>query len=73
MKLICHPISPYARKAMILARLHRIEVEEIQPEKNGARSNGSQDNIFSIARLSVNIWIVWDRIKFSPLKATHDI
>ncbi len=29
MKLHCHPRSPYARKAMILARLHEIEVEEI--------------------------------------------
>jgi len=35
MKLICHPISPYARKAMILARLHQIELEEILPEKSG--------------------------------------
>ncbi len=29
MKLYCHPISPYARKVMILARLKAIELEEI--------------------------------------------
>lgn len=44
MKLICHPISPYARKAMILARLHKIEVEEIYPEKDGARGYKAGDN-----------------------------
>ncbi|WP_051279037.1 glutathione S-transferase N-terminal domain-containing protein [Hellea balneolensis] len=44
MKLICHPISPYARKAMILARLHGIEVEEIQPEKDGANGYVAGDN-----------------------------
>lgn len=44
MKLICHPISPYARKAMILARLHGIEVEEIQPEKDGANGYLAGDN-----------------------------
>ena len=44
MKLICHPISPYARKAMILARLHGIEVEEIQPKKNGANGYVAGDN-----------------------------
>ena len=44
MKLICHPISPYARKAMILARLHGVEVEEIQPEKEGANGYVAGDN-----------------------------
>lgn len=44
MKLICHPISPYARKAMILARLHGIEVEEIHPEKDGANGYIAGDN-----------------------------
>ena len=36
MKLYCHPISPFARKAMILARLGRVAVTEITPEKDGA-------------------------------------
>lgn len=44
MKLICHPISPYARKAMILARLHNIKVEEIQPDKDGANGYKAGDN-----------------------------
>jgi len=44
MKLICHPISPYARKAMILVRLHGIVVEELQPEKDGANGYVAGDN-----------------------------
>jgi len=44
MKLICHPVSPYARKAMILARLHGIDVDEIQPEKDGANGYLAGDN-----------------------------
>jgi len=44
MKLICHPISPYARKTMILARLHNIMVEESQPEKNGTNGYVAGDN-----------------------------
>lgn len=44
MKLICHPISPYARKTMILARLHGIEVEEVLPEKDGANGYVAGDN-----------------------------
>lgn len=44
MKLICHPISPYARKAMILGRLHGLSLEEIQPEKDGAKGYISGDN-----------------------------
>ena len=44
MKLICHPISPYARKAMLLARLHGVDVEELQPEKDGANGYVAGDN-----------------------------
>lgn len=44
MKLICHPISPYARKAMILARRHGIELEETYPEKDGAKGYKAGDN-----------------------------
>ncbi|WP_418152998.1 glutathione S-transferase family protein [Litorimonas sp. RW-G-Af-16] len=44
MKLYCHPISPYARKAMILARLKNIEVEELLPEKDGANGYKAGDN-----------------------------
>ncbi len=44
MKLFCHPISPYARKAMILAKLHGIEVEEQLPEKDGAKGYVAGDN-----------------------------
>jgi len=36
MKLIYHPISPYARKAMILAKLHGLDIEEVRPGKDGA-------------------------------------
>jgi len=44
MKLVCHPISPYARKAMILARVHGIEVEEVYPVKDGANGYAAGDN-----------------------------
>ena len=44
MKLYCHPISPYARKAMILARLKGIELTELQPEKDGANGYKAGDN-----------------------------
>lgn len=44
MKLICHPISPFARKAMILARLHKITLDEVRPEKDGARGYAAGDN-----------------------------
>ena len=37
MKLHCHPISPYARKAMILCRLHNLDVEEISAKGGGPR------------------------------------
>jgi glutathione S-transferase len=44
MKLYCHPISPYARKAMILARLHNIYTKDVQPEKDGAKGYKAGDN-----------------------------
>ena len=44
MKLICNPISPYARKAMILARISNITLDEISPEKDGANGYKSGDN-----------------------------
>ena len=44
MKLICHPISPFARKTMILAHLHNIEVEQVFPEKNGTHGYKAGDN-----------------------------
>lgn len=44
MKLICHPISPYARKAMILARLSGIKLNEIRPEKDGKNGYIAGDN-----------------------------
>lgn len=44
MKLICHPISPYARKVMILARLSSIELDEVYPEKDGANGYVAGDN-----------------------------
>lgn len=44
MKLICHPISPYARKVMILARLSGIELDEVRPEKDGANGYVAGDN-----------------------------
>ena len=44
MKLICHPISPFARKAMILARIHGVEVEESLPKKDGANGYVAGDN-----------------------------
>ena len=44
MKLICHPISPYARKVMILARLSGIKLEEVYPKKDGANGYAAGDN-----------------------------
>ena len=44
MKLICHPISPYARKAMIIARVKGVELEEVPPEKDGANGYVAGDN-----------------------------
>lgn len=44
MKLICHPNSPYARKAMILARLSELELEEVRPAKDGANGYVAGDN-----------------------------
>ncbi|GGX59399.1 glutathione S-transferase [Litorimonas cladophorae] len=44
MKLICSPISPYARKVMILARLSHVELEEVEPQKAGANGYLAGDN-----------------------------
>lgn len=44
MKLITSPLSPYARKAMILARLSGIELEEVAPEKDGTNGYKAGDN-----------------------------
>lgn len=44
MKLICSPISPYARKVMILARLSKINLVEVRPEKDGANGYIAGDN-----------------------------
>ncbi len=44
MKLVSNPISPYARKAMILARLSDISLEECAPEKAGAHGYKAGDN-----------------------------
>ena len=44
MKLHCHPISPYARKAMILARLKGIEVEEVIAIRDGVNGYTGGDN-----------------------------
>lgn len=37
MKLHCHPISPYARKAMILSRLKGLSIDEVTAKADGAR------------------------------------
>jgi len=44
MKLICSPISPYARKVMILARLSGIALEECLPDKDGTNGYVAGDN-----------------------------
>ncbi len=44
MKLICSPISPYARKVMMLARLSDIKLNEIEPEKDGSNGYVAGDN-----------------------------
>ena len=44
MKLICDPISPYARKVMILARLSGMDLDEVRPEKNGVQGYKAGDN-----------------------------
>lgn len=44
MKLISSPISPYARKVLILARLSGIVLEESLPEKGGANGYIAGDN-----------------------------
>ena len=44
MKLFCDPISPYARKVMILARLSGIKLQEEKAEKNGDKGYMAGDN-----------------------------
>lgn len=46
MKLYCHPLSPFARKAMILARKKGIlnDIEEIRPVKDGANGYANSSN-----------------------------
>ena len=44
MKLFCHPVSPYARKAMILARYHGLGLTELRPEKDGPKGYLAGDN-----------------------------
>jgi len=44
MKLHYHPISPYARKARIMAMVSGVEVEEIPPNKQAADGYASQPN-----------------------------
>ena len=44
MKLICHPNSPFARKAMILSRLSDIDLEEVPPKRDGANGYIAGDN-----------------------------
>ena len=44
MKLITSPISPFARKVMILARLSGISLDECLPKKDGANGYVAGDN-----------------------------
>jgi glutathione S-transferase len=44
MKFITSPLSPYARKVMILARLSGISLEEISAKKDGANGYMAGDN-----------------------------
>jgi glutathione S-transferase len=46
MKLYCHPLSPFARKAMILARKKGLleKLEEIRPVKDGDRGYSNSSN-----------------------------
>lgn len=44
MKLYCNPISPYARKAMILARLKNIDLIETDVIKDGTNGYRAGDN-----------------------------
>jgi len=44
MKLICSPISPYARKVMILARISGVTLDEIPPSKDGENGYKAGDN-----------------------------
>jgi len=44
MKLFCDPISPYARKVMILARISGIQLQEVKAEKNSVHGYMAGDN-----------------------------
>jgi len=44
MKLYCHPISPYARKAMIMASIKGIAIEEVCPVADGAKGYANSPN-----------------------------
>jgi len=54
MKLYCHPISPYARKAMILVRRNNIAVEEIAATANG--SHGYTDGHNPLGKIPALEW-----------------
>lgn len=65
MKLICHPISPYARKVMILARLHGIAVEEVQPVRDG--SNGYLAGDSPLGKIPALEWMPGQYLFDSPV------
>jgi glutathione S-transferase len=44
MKLFCDPISPYARKVMILARLSGVKLQEVKAERDGENGYMAGDN-----------------------------
>ena len=46
MKLYCHPLSPFARKAMIMAHKKGLieQIEEIRPIADGASGYGNSSN-----------------------------
>jgi len=54
MKLYCHPISPYARKAMIIARLKDIPLEEIPAKADGV--NGYTDGNNPLGKIPALEW-----------------
>lgn len=49
MKLYCHPLSPYARKAMILSRLKGLDVDEFTAKADGPR--GYTDGINPLGKI----------------------
>ncbi|MEP1230371.1 MAG: glutathione S-transferase family protein [Litorimonas sp.] len=54
MKLYCHPISPYARKVMILARLKNIKLEEMAPVADG--NNGYTEGHNPLGKIPALEW-----------------